>query len=82
MDAKWRDRWGVFAASDLAEWRGPKYVPWEGEGIVYNMAMIGGYVLGGMLLFFLAAAVRSAFHKGAIKETDPTRSQCDRAPNA
>jgi hypothetical protein len=66
-----RSRWmrngaiaGVaLAASDLAEWRGPKYLPWEGEGIALNISMIGGYVLGGMLLFFLAASARRAFTK-------------------
>lgn len=47
--------------SDFAEWRGPKFAAWAGEGVSYNLSMIGGSVLGGALLGFVAGAIRDSF---------------------
>ena len=53
----------LVAAADLTEWRGQVFIPWAGEGYIYNTGLIFGYVIGGMLLGLLAASVRKLFTK-------------------
>ncbi len=47
--------------SDFAEWRGPRFAAWYGEGISYNLSMILGSILGGAIIGFIAGAIRDSF---------------------
>jgi len=48
---------------DMTGWRGPLYLPWEGSAAASNVGQIVGSVIGGVLLFLIAALVRQTVTK-------------------
>jgi hypothetical protein len=54
----------ILAAADAMGWRGQKYESWtSAEGIVDNLGLITGAIVGGAVIFLIAAVIRQMFSR-------------------
>jgi len=51
----------------LFEWRGPKFYPWVGEGLAYNIGYFGGGMMLAALVGFLAGAYDDRLNRKRAK---------------